>query len=332
MPDPQQPIINAKAASRPELPLIALVVPCYNEEAMLPLSAPVMLSILDTLTAKGLAAPESFVLCVNDGSRDATWEVINRLHAADKRVKGISLAHNRGQQNALLAGLHTVRNMCDAAISLDADLQDTPEAIIEMVEKYKEGYDVVYGVRSSRATDTWFKRNSAHAFYNLQKRLGLETVYDHSEFRLMDRQALDMLAEYGERNLFIRGIMPSIGLRTAIVTYERAARAAGETKYPLSKMVATSIDGITSFTAQPMRLIFVVGLVLLLLDIVVAVWVLIAHFKGVAISGWSSLMLSVWFLGSLILMALGIIGEYIGKIFIEVKHRPRYAVETTLLD
>ena len=222
--------------------------------------------------------------------------------------------------------------MCDAAISLDADLQDTPEAIIEMVEKYKEGYDVVYGVRSSRATDTWFKRNSAHAFYNLQKRLGLETVYDHSEFRLMDRQALDMLAEYGERNLFIRGIMPSIGLRTAIVTYERAARAAGETKYPLSKMVATSIDGITSFTAQPMRLIFVVGLVLLLLDIVVAVWVLIAHFKGVAISGWSSLMLSVWFLGSLILMALGIIGEYIGKIFIEVKHRPRYAVETILLD
>lgn len=332
MPDPQQPIINAKAASRPELPLIALVVPCYNEEAMLPLSAPVMLSILDTLTAKGLAAPESFVLCVNDGSRDATWEVINRLHAADKRVKGISLAHNRGQQNALLAGLHTVRTMCDAAISLDADLQDTPEAIIEMVEKYKEGYDVVYGVRSSRATDTWFKRNSAHAFYNLQKRLGLETVYDHSEFRLMDRQALDLLAEYGERNLFIRGIMPSIGLRTAIVTYERAARAAGETKYPLSKMVATSIDGITSFTAQPMRLIFVVGLVLLLLDIVVAVWVLIAHFKGVAISGWSSLMLSVWFLGSLILMALGIIGEYIGKIFIEVKHRPRYAVETTLLD
>lgn len=332
MPDCNKHITAKKAATRPQLPVIALVVPCYNEEAMLPLSAPVLTDILDRLAADGLASPESFILCVNDGSHDATWQVINNLHSTDSRFKGISLAHNRGQQNALLAGLHTVRTKCDAAITLDADLQDAPEAILEMVAKYKQGADIVYGVRASRATDTWFKRNSARSFYKLQKRLGLETVYDHSEFRLMDRQALDMLEQYGERNLFIRGIMPSIGLQTAIVHYDRAARAAGETKYPLSKMISASIDGITSFTAQPMRIIFMVGLVLLVLDIVVAVWVLVAHFKGYAISGWSSLMLSVWFLGSLILMALGIIGEYIGKIFVEVKQRPRYAIEDTLLD
>ncbi|MCM1066066.1 MAG: glycosyltransferase family 2 protein [Muribaculaceae bacterium] len=319
-------------AGRPQHPVIALVVPCFNEEPMLPIAAPVLASVLDRMAAAGLASADSFVLFVDDGSSDGTWAFIKHAHGRDKRFKGIALAHNRGQQGALLAGLLTVREVCDAAITLDADLQDSPEAILEMVEKYKLGADIVYGVRASRASDTWFKRNSARAFYRMQRSMGLDTVYDHSEFRLMDRQALDLLSEYGESNLFIRGIMPHIGLRSEIVRYDRSPRTAGSTKYPLSKMLATSIDGITSFTARPMSIVFVVGLVLLLLDIAVGVWVLVSHFRGIAISGWSSLMLSVWFLGSLVLIALGIIGEYIGKIFIEVKHRPRYAIAERLLD
>lgn len=307
-------------------PVIAIVVPCYNEQDALPVSVPRMLEILDVMGADGLISPESYVLCCNDGSRDATWQVIADLHAADARVKGISLAHNRGHQKVLLAGLMTVRDKCDAAISIDADLQDDPHAIIEMVKLFREGDEIVYGVRSSRATDTWFKRTSAHAFYSLQRRMGVETVFDHADYRLMSNRALDLLSEYGEGNLFLRGIIPHIGLKTGVVTYERAERVAGESKYPLSKMLSFSVDGITSFSAKPMRMIFTVGMVLLLLDLAVAVWVLIAYFRGSTIHGWASLMLSVWFLGSLILIGLGVIGEYVGKIYIEVKHRPRYAV------
>lgn len=311
---------------RPARPVIALVVPCYNEREVLPMSVPVLLGVLDKMSSAGLTSDESFVLCVDDAGTDGTWDVICRLHAGDKRVKAISLAHNRGQQFALLAGLEQVKDICDAAVTIDADLQDDPEAIIEMVRLYKEGKDVVYGVRRSRASDSWFKRNSARAFYRLQHSMGIETIYDHSEFRLMSRRAIALLSEYGESNLFIRGIMTHIGLESAQVHYDRNPRLAGSTKYPLSRLVSTSIDGITSFSAKPMRLIFYTGIILLLLDIVIAVWVLVSHFRGYAISGWSSLMLSIWFLGSLILIALGIIGEYIGKIFIEVKHRPRYAL------
>ena len=195
-----------------------------------------------------------------------------------------------------------------------------------MVKRFRQGDEIVYGVRSSRATDTWFKRTSAHAFYSLQKKMGVETVFDHADYRLMSNNALNLLAEYGEANLFLRGIVPHIGLKTGIVTYERAERVAGESKYPLSKMLSFSIDGITSFSAKPMRIIFTIGMILLFLDIAVAIWVLIAYFRGITIHGWASLMLSVWFLGSLILIGLGIIGEYIGKIYIEVKHRPRYAI------
>lgn len=307
-------------------PVIAIVIPCYNEQEALPVSIPKMLGILDTMAADGLASPKSYILCCNDGSKDNTWQTIADLHAKDSRVKGISLAHNRGHQKVLLAGLMTARGNCDAAISIDADLQDDPNAIIEMVKQFNQGNEVVYGVRSSRATDTWFKRTSAHAFYSLQRKMGVETVYDHADYRLMSNRALDLLSEYSEANLFLRGMIPHIGLKTGIVTYERAERVAGESKYPLSKMLSFSIDGITSFSAKPMRMIFTIGLILILLDIVVAIWVLIAYFRNVTISGWASLMLSVWFLGGLILMALGIIGEYIGKIYIEVKHRPRYAV------
>ncbi len=314
------------------LPRIAIVMPCYNEEQALPISSAEILSLLDKMSQENLISSDSYILCCNDGSKDNTWAIIQNLHSKDNRVKGISLAHNRGHQYALLAGLMTAKDNCDAAISIDADLQDDPNAIVEMVKKFREGKEIVYGVRSSRKTDTWFKRTTAHAFYSFQNVMGLETVYDHADYRLMSRRALELLSQYGEENLFLRGIVPQIGLDTDIVKYERNVRVAGESKYPLSKMLSFSIDGITSFSARPMRWIFMIGLILLVIDVFVAVYVLFAFVKNNAVSGWTSLMLSVWFLGSLILMGLGIVGEYIGKIFIEVKNRPRYAIKDYLLD
>ena len=314
------------------LPRIAIVMPCYNEEQALPISSAEILSLLDKMSQENLISSDSYILCCNDGSKDNTWAVIQNLHSKDNRVKGISLAHNRGHQYALLAGLMTAKDYCDAAISIDADLQDDPNAIVEMVQKFREGKEIVYGVRSSRKTDTWFKRTTAHAFYSFQNVMGLETVYDHADYRLMSRRALELLSQYGEENLFLRGIVPQIGLDTDIVKYERNVRVAGESKYPLSKMLSFSIDGITSFSARPMRWIFMIGLILLVIDVFVAVYVLFAFVENNAVSGWTSLMLSVWFLGSLILMGLGIVGEYIGKIFIEVKNRPRYAIKDYLLD
>lgn len=313
--------------------VLAIVIPCYNEEQALPITAEKLLRLLDRMATEGLAAPDSYLLCCNDGSRDRTWEVIEELHLRDKRVKGINLAHNRGHQNALLAGLMTVRGHCDAAVSIDADLQDDPEAIVKMVKEFHKGKEIVYGVRSSRESDTWFKRTSAHAFYSFQKNMGLETVYDHADYRLMSDRALNLLSEYGESNLFLRGIVPQIGLDTAIVTYPRAERVAGESKYPLKKMLSFSIDGITSFSARPMRWIFMTGLLLLAVALLVTVYVFISYFYSDHIeAGWASLMLSVWILGSMILIAIGIVGEYIGKIFNEVKHRPRYAIRDTLWD
>lgn len=313
------------------LPLIALVVPCFNEEQALPVSVPKMLDVLSSLAVEGLASADSYVLLCNDGSTDGTWMEIERLHLADNRVKGISLAHNRGHQNVLLAGLMTVRGRCDAAISIDADMQDDPGAITQMVRSFLDGNEIVYGVRSSRDSDTWFKRTTAHAFYKFQKVMGLETVFDHADYRLMSNRALDLLSQYGESNLFLRGIIPQIGLKNDVVTYSRQERVAGESKYPLAKMLSFSIDGITSFSARPMRWIFLTGLTLLVIDILVAIYVFVSLIVSDHISaGWASLMLSVWALGSLILMSIGIVGEYIGKIFNEVKHRPRYAVADTL--
>lgn len=285
-----------------------------------------MLALLDEMSQSGLIAPDSYIMCSNDGSKDRTWEVIEQLHQSDERIKGVSLAHNRGHQYALLAGLMAVMDHCDAAISIDADLQDDPRAMIEMVKKFRDGCEIVYGVRSSRQTDTWFKRTTAHGFYSFQNIMGLETIYDHADYRLMSNRALHLLSEYGESNLFLRGIIPQIGLRTDVVKYERNPRVAGESKYPLSKMLSFSIDGITSFSARPMRLIFLTGLTFLVIDILVAIYVLIAILSGTAIGGWASIMLSVWFLGSLTLISIGIVGEYIGKIFTEVKHRPRFAI------
>lgn len=308
---------------------VAVVMPCYNEELALPLSVERIRAILGGMISRGEISPDSFVLCVDDGSKDKTWEVISGLAADNNpvRVRGVGLAHNRGHQYALYAGLMEAAESADAVISIDADLQDDPEVIVEMVRRFnEEGDEIVYGVRASRATDTAFKRITARGFYKFQNLMGLETVYDHADYRLMSARALDILGQYQEHNLFLRGIIPQIGLKSSIVTYDRGTRVAGESKYPLKKMLAFSIDGITSFSARPMRWIFGTGVAILLIDILIAVYVLVALISGRAVSGWSSLMLSVWFLGSLILIAIGIVGEYIGKIFVEVKNRPRYNI------
>ena len=312
---------------------IAIVIPCYNEEKVLPITIGKLLEILDRMSAQGLLTSDSFILCSDDGSKDNTWRTIMELHLSDSRVKGISLAHNRGHQYALLAGLMTAKDYCDAAISIDADLQDDPEAIVEMVKKFNDGTEIVYGMRARRDTDTWFKRTTAKAFYSFQKTMGVEAIPNHADYRLMSVRALNLLSEYDESNLFLRGIIPQIGLKNDIVTYDRHERAAGESKYPLSKMLAFSIDGITSFSARPMRMVFFTGLILLLLDVFVAIYVIISILCSDTLgAGWASLILSIWFLGSLILIAIGIVGEYIGKIFIEVKHRPRYAIRDILFD
>ncbi len=313
-------------------PIIAVVIPCFNEEAALPITVKQLFGVIDGMCENGLISRDSYLLCCNDGSTDRTWQVIQQLHSENKRVKGVSLAHNRGHQYALLAGLMAVRGHCDAAISIDADLQDDINAIPEMIKKYLQGYEIVYGVRASRATDSWFKRTTARAFYSLQKKMGLDTIYDHADYRLMSNRALDALSEYVESNLFLRGIIPQIGLSTAIVTYDRHERVAGESKYPLKKMLSFSIDGITSFSSRPIRMILALGVLLLILDVAMSIYVFISYFGHAAIPGWTSLMLSVWFLGSIILIALGVVGEYIGKIFVEVKHRPRYYISEYLID
>lgn len=305
---------------------IGVVVPCYNEEDALKHTIPVLVGLLNRMSAEDIITDDSYVLCVDDGSRDHTWAEIKMLSGRYPNVRGVALAHNRGHQYALLAGLLEARKDCDAAISIDADLQDEPEAIIEMVNKFIAGDEIVYGVRKSRATDTWFKRTSARMFYKLQSAMGLETIYDHADYRLMSKRALDILSEYSEQNLFLRGIVPQIGLKNSIVEYDRNKRVAGESKYPFLKMLSFSIDGITSFSSKPMALIFGIGFVLLALSIIVSAFVLVSFFAGHAVSGWTSLMLSVWFIGSLMLVSLGTIGVYIGKIFMEVKGRPRYNI------
>jgi len=311
-------------------PVVAIVIPCYNEELALPETIKVLQGIFSTLKDTGKISDNSYILCVDDGSKDDTWKVIKRLNSDDGRIRGIALAHNRGHQYALLAGLMEAKADADAVISIDADLQDDPMAITEMIDLFAKGTDIVYGVRSSRSTDTWFKRNSARAFYKMQQTMGLQTIYDHADYRLMSNRALEILSQYKESNLFLRGIVPQIGLNTAIVKYDRNERVAGESKYPLSKMISFSIDGITSFSAKPIRWIFAIGMILLILDILVSAYVLVSYFCGATVSGWSSLMLSVWFLGSIILIAIGIVGEYIGKIFVEVKGRPRYNIKETI--
>lgn len=309
-----------------------LVVPCYNEEEVLPETSKRLSEKMTSLMESGLIDSDSRVVFVNDGSKDKTWEIICDLHKQNKLFRGICLSRNRGHQNALLAGLMTVKDECDAVISMDADLQDDINAIDEMVEKYNEGYDVVYGVRSSRKKDTFFKRTTAQGFYKLMKAMGVETVYNHADYRLMSRRALDGLAEFKEVNLFLRGMVPLVGFRHATVTYERGERFAGESKYPLKKMLAFAFEGITSLSIKPIRLICTLGVLIFCVSIGMLIYSLIRHFMGHTIAGWASLAVSIWALGGIQLLAIGVIGEYIGKIYLESKQRPRFLISDYLND
>ena len=309
-----------------------IVVPCYNEEEVLPETARRLGDKLRGLMAAGKISPKSRVLFVNDGSRDGTWGVISRLHAADPLFSGVDLSRNRGHQNALLAGLMTARDRCDMAVSMDADLQDDVDAVDAMVEKYSEGCDIVYGVRSSRKKDTFFKRVTAEGFYRVMNFLGAETVFNHADYRLMSRRALDGLAEFREVNLFLRGIVPMIGYTVGTVEYERGERFAGESKYPLKKMLSFAMEGITRLSTKPIRYITLLGFLIFLVSLLMLVYSIVRWAHGDTIVGWASLICSVWAIGGLILLSLGVIGEYIGKIYLETKARPRFLIREILED
>lgn len=314
--------------------ILYIVVPCYNEEAVLPETSKRLLEKYKELTEEKLISEESRIVFVNDGSKDSTWEIISRLHDENIIFSGINLSKNKGHQNTVMAGLMTVKDRCDIAITLDADLQDDINAIDEMVKKYHSGNDVVYGVRSSRKTDTFFKRFTAESFYKFMKIMGVDVVFNHADFRLMSNRVLDALSEYKEFNLFLRGIIPQIGFKSDCVYYERHERFAGESKYPLKKMLSFAVDGITSFSVKPLKIIANTGIIISALSIIAFFWVFIGHFvsNSATALGWPSIMCSIWFLGGLQIFFLGIIGEYIGKIYSEAKGRPRYVIQSELFD
>ena len=309
---------------------LAIVVPCYNEEEVLPISIPELLKVLEDLAGEKKINEDSYLLFVNDGSRDRTWELLEEAHQKDRRVRAVKLAKNCGHQSALVAGLLTAREDADMTVSIDADLQDDTSVIREMVDEYHDGCEIVYGVRGSRKSDSFFKRTTAEGFYKLLAALGVKTVFNHADFRLMSRKALNELAEYRETNLYLRGLIPLLGLKTGKVVYERKERLAGESKYPLKKMLALALNGITSFSVKPIRLVFHIGLFVLLICLGAAIYAFVSYITGDVERGWTSLILSVWFLGGIQLLAIGVIGEYIGKIYNEVKRRPLYHIETVL--
>lgn len=309
-----------------------IVVPCYNEEEVLPETARRLGDKLAALTAAGKISPQSRVLFVNDGSEDRTWPLIKELHQSDPRFLGADLSRNRGHQNALLAGLMTAKDRCDMAISMDADLQDDVDAVDAMVEQYRQGCDIVYGVRSSRKKDTFFKRFTAEAFYRLMNRMGAETVFNHADYRLMSRRALEGLARFKEVNLFLRGIVPMVGYTTGTVEYERGERFAGESKYPLKKMLSFALEGITSLSTKPIRMVTGLGFLIFLVSILMLIYSIVRWATGATIIGWASVICSVWAIGGLILLSLGVIGEYIGKIYLETKGRPRFLIQELLED
>lgn len=306
----------------------AIVVPCYNEDAVLAETTSRLLEVMQRVAEKH-ADLQGRIVYVDDGSRDGTWPLIGSLSKQHPQVMGLKLAHNAGHQHALWAGLEWAAAHVDAAISIDADLQDDVNVIPEMIDLFLGGKDIVYGVRRDRPTDTWFKRTTALAFYKLMSKLGGDIVYNHADYRLMSRRTLAALMTYGERNLFLRGMVRTLGFPQAMVYYDRGERFAGESKYPLRKMLAFAIDGITSFSVRPLRLISIVGLSFMLVALGVIVYGLAAWLCGRTIQGWTSLLVSLWFIGGAILVALGVIGEYVGKIYAEVKRRPRYFIEET---
>lgn len=306
--------------------VLYIVVPCYNEEEVLPETARRLAAKLTALTESGTISPRSRVLLVDDGSRDGTWQRICEIHRQDPRFSGLALTRNRGHQNALLAGLLTAMPRCGAAISMDADLQDDVDAVDAMLEKFREGADVVYGVRSDRGTDSRFKRTTARGFYRLMNGLGAETVYDHADYRLLSRRALEGLAQFREVNLFLRGMVPMIGYPTAVVTYQRGERFAGKSKYPLKKMLSFAVEGVTSLSVKPLRLVTGLGFCIFAVSLVMLLWSIGQWAVGGTLPGWASVICSIWGIGGLILLALGVLGEYVGKIYLETKGRPRYLI------
>lgn len=310
---------------------LAIVVPCYNEEEVLKIASDALREVLDDLAAKGKIDKSSFILFVNDGSKDRTWELIEeeqRLHP--NQIRGVKLAGNVGHQFALTAGLLTAMERSDVTVSIDADLQDDVTVIEEMIDKFHAGNDIVYGVRRERKTDTFFKRTTAQAFYKLMALMGVKTVYNHADFRLMSRRAVEQFSQYKETNLFLRGMMPLIGYQTDSVYYDRKERVAGESKYPLKKMLALAFNGISSFSVKPISMIMGLGIFIIACSILAAIYALVSYFIGSVVPGWTSLILSIWFLGGLQLLAVGMVGQYIGKIYMEVKQRPRYNIEKIL--
>ncbi len=310
--------------------LLYVVVPCYNEEKVLDETAKRLNAKLEALINAKKIASESKILFINDGSTDKTWAKIVAFHQQNKRITGISLARNRGHQNALLAGLMTAKNYADIVISMDADLQDDINAIDKMLEKYEQGNDIVYGVRSKRKSDSFFKRNTALAFYKIMQFLGVDVIYNHADYRLTSKKVLAALEDFGEVNLFLRGIFPLIGYSSAIVYYERAKRFAGESKYPLKKMLSFAWDGITSFSVKPIRLILSLGIIIFIISILITIYCLFVKLFGYTVDGWTFLACSMWMVGGLQMFSLGIIGEYVGKIYKETKHRPRYIIAINL--
>ena len=308
-----------------------IVVPCYKEQEVLPETSRRLKEKVLALRAQGKISDKSRIMFVNDGSSDNTWPIIRQLHEQEPDLfYGVNLSRNRGHQNALLAGLLTAVNYADMIISMDADLQDDINAVDAMVDHYHEGYEVVYGVRSKRDTDTFFKRFTAEGFYKVMKALGVDIVFNHADYRLMSRRAVEGLAQFGEVNLFLRGIVPQIGYKWTTVTYERAERFAGESKYPLKKMLAFAADGITSFSVKPIRMVFSLGVVVFLVSLVMLLYALVAKLTGHTSAGWTSLMGSIWLIGGIQLLSLGVVGEYVGKIYKEAKHRPRFIIESVL--
>ena len=303
-----------------------IVIPCYNEEDVLRETARQLLAKMDSMSKK--ISGGSRIVFVNDGSKDKTWDIIKELHQSNPVYSGINLSRNRGHQNALLAGLMTVKDYCDMAISMDADLQDDIGAIDEMVDKFYRGYDIVYGVRSKRNTDTFFKRFTAEGFYKMMSALGADTVYNHADYRLMSKRALEGLAKFKEVNLFLRGMVPMIGYSSATVYYVRNERFAGESKYPLKKMLAFAFEGITSLSTKPIRIIVMLGSIILGVSVLMLIWSVAGFYRGTTVPGWASIMVSIWGIGGILILSVGVVGEYIGKIYLETKERPRYIVES----
>lgn len=312
--------------------ILYMVLPCYNEEEVLPETARQLKEKYQQLIKQDCISPLSRIVFVNDGSKDRTWKLIQELHEQDSMFSGINLSRNRGHQNALLAGLMTVKDCADMVISMDADLQDDIGVIDAMVEEYEKGHDVVYGARSAREKDTWFKRTTAESFYKLTNALGGEVVFNHADCRLMSKRALEGLAQYKEVNLFLRGIVPMIGYPSTVVTYERNERFAGESKYPLKKMLSFAMEGITSLSTKPIRFVTTGGVCFFLVSVAIMIYTLVQFFLHKTVPGWSSMLISVWFVGGVQMIALGVIGEYVGKIYMETKERPRFIVESFIND